>query len=69
MKDSQASQILKQLRIAPLTPMQALYAVGTMRLGARIYDLRQDGHQIKTDMVSVGDKRVARYRLIKERRR
>ena len=69
MKDSQTSRILAELRIAPLTPMQALYAVGTMRLGARIYDLRQDGHQIKTDMVSVGDKRVARYRLIKERRR
>ena len=68
MKDSQTSRILAQLRIASMTPLDAFRAIGCMRLGARIFELRREGHQIKTDMVKVGGKRVARYRLIKEAR-
>lgn len=73
MKDSQTSRILAQLRIASMTPLDAFRAIGTLRLGARIFELRREGHQIKTDMVTVGKgttgyKRVARYRLIREAR-
>lgn len=48
-----------------LTPIQALRKFGCMRLGARAYDLRKDGHDIRSEMVSVGGKRIARYRLVK----
>jgi len=36
-----------------------------MRLGARIWDLQQEGYVITSERVSVGcrDKNVARYRL------
>ena len=44
-----------------LTPMDALKKYHCMRLGARIWSLRQDGHNIETQMVSVrgGDGHVA----------
>ena len=46
-----------------LTPLQAFYKFGTLRLSGRIFDLRAQGHKIIADMVRVGEKRVARYRL------
>lgn len=54
-----------------ITPMEALNSLGCMRLGARIFDLRQAGHVIDRDLIEVrrrdGTKaRVARYRLIEE---
>ena len=33
-----------------ITPLEALNAFGCMRLGARIYDLRQAGIQIRCEM-------------------
>ena len=63
--DAQNNQILKYLQTGKsLTPMDALKKFGCFRLGARIYDLRCDGHSIMSQMVEVGDKRVARYTLI-----
>ena len=36
-----------------------------LRLGARIYDLKQRGHNIKRVMITVpSGKRVAQYRLV-----
>jgi hypothetical protein len=52
---------LKQRRT--LTPLQAFYKFGCLRLSGRILELRQAGYRIVTDMVRVGEKRVARYRL------
>lgn len=47
-----------------LTPLEALKKYGTLRLGARIWDLKQAGVRIKRELVEVGDgKRVARYSL------
>ena len=64
--NAQNNQILKYLQTGKsLTPMDALKRFGCFRLGARIYDLRRDGHSIMSQMVEVGDKRVARYTLIK----
>lgn len=53
-----------------ITPMEAINELGIMRLGARIWDLRHDGHNIRRKMVSAknrhGDNVVfAEYRLIK----
>ena len=63
--DAQNNQILKYLQTGKsLTPMDALKKFGCFRLGARIYDLKRDGHSIMSQMVEVGEKRVARYTLI-----
>lgn len=63
--NAQNNQILKYLQTGKsLTPMGALKKFGCFRLGARIYDLKRDGHSIMSQMVEVGDKRVARYTLI-----
>ena len=70
---SQCDRILAHLRIATITPLEALKYAGCLRLGARIYDLRDAGHRIDTEMVTVTNnrgerKRVARYKLIREKR-
>jgi hypothetical protein len=45
-----------------LTPLLALELYGCLRLGARIYDLKRMGHQIKTEIVTTeSGKRVAQY--------
>ena len=68
---SQNARILAHMKIAPITQLDALKYAGCLRLGARIYDLRDAGHDIRTEMVTVQNsrgerKRVARYRLIRE---
>lgn len=61
---SQESQILKLLQAGRrLTPHDALREVGSFRLGARILALRNQGWNIKTEMVKRGRARVAEYRL------
>jgi hypothetical protein len=47
----------------PITPMVALRRFGCFRLGARIWDLRKDGHDIKSRLVERSGSRVAEYRL------
>ena len=45
-----------------LTPLEALSLFGCFRLGARVYDLRQQGHNVKSRNIQVGkNKRVAEY--------
>lgn len=44
-----------------LTPLEALNLFGCFRLGARIWDLKRSGHDIKTVMVSNGKKKFAKY--------
>lgn len=49
-----------------LTPMDVLHQFGCWRLGARIYDLREEGMNIHTEMFhdEASGKRYARYTLI-----
>ncbi len=52
-----------------ITPLEAMNELGCYRLGARIWDLRRDGHTIITTMVETKDRngercRFARYKLI-----
>ena len=63
---SQKAAILKHLQAKKtITSLEALQKFGCLRLGARIFDLRDDGHRIKTEMITVSKaKRVARYTLI-----
>jgi hypothetical protein len=66
-KATQSERILAHLREHPegITPLEALNEYGCLRLSARIYDLRAEGHQIteETHTTPTG-KHVARYRLI-----
>lgn len=47
-----------------ITPLEALRLYGCMRLGARIWDLRQQGFVIVSELVKVeGGAHVASYRM------
>ena len=61
----QTEHVLKLLRSRPqgLTAMDALNEVGTMRLAARVKELRDQGHAIESTMEKRNGKRFARYRL------
>ncbi|MCX8749050.1 hypothetical protein J3U75_06595 [Snodgrassella sp. B3088] len=67
-KEAQTIQILKYLKDGnSITPLEALYRFGCMRLGARIYDLKQEGHVIRTQLVKDENSgaRYACYALVK----
>ena len=71
MKKSQNEMILKYLQThkTGITPLQALNKFGCFRLSGRIYELRDQGYKIITNMVDIttsdGDtKSVAQYRLV-----
>lgn len=70
MKQNQNARILAHLKIHSITPIHALKLYGCFRLGARIWDLRQQGHVIWRDMIRVrtrgGIARVACYHLSKQ---
>ena len=63
--DTQKYSIANWLKAGnSLTPLEALNRFGTLRLGARVFELKRDGLPIITEMVEVSDgKRVASYRL------
>lgn len=61
---SQNSQIRKHLESGKtITPLEALRRYDCLRLGARIYDLKQDGLPVKTEIKRNGRKRFAEYSL------
>lgn len=68
---TQAEQILNHLETrGAITPLQALLEYQCMRLGARIYDLRKLGYDIRSDFIektnAAGEvKRYKRYWLVK----
>ena len=66
--ESQNKQIKAWLESGKsITPMDALNLFGSFRLGARIFDLKNDyGMNIKTEMVEENGKRFARYSLEKD---
>lgn len=62
---SQYDRILSLLKSGhTLTPLEALDKFGCLRLGARIYEMKLNGIEVKREMIKVGKKkRVARYSL------
>lgn len=51
-----------------VTPLDALDAVGSFRLGARVFELRAEGYEISSDLETTPTgKRIARYRLHEQR--
>lgn len=62
---TQRDRILAYLRKGnTLTPLEALRKFGTLRLSGRILELRQAGYTIKSRLVDVNGKKVAKYLLI-----
>ena len=63
--ETQAAWVRQRLESgARLTPKEAYWGCGTMRLGARIYDLRKAGMPIARRMVKTENgARVAEYRM------
>jgi len=67
MSKSQNNQILKHLESGKtITPLQAMNMFSSMRLSARIFQLRALGHDIKTKNITRGGKTFAEYSLIKK---
>lgn len=72
-KQTDKQAVLEYLREhKTITPLEALNAFGCYRLGARIFDLRRDGHTITTTMVYQADyygnpMRYAKYTLVQEK--
>lgn len=68
---TQCDEVLRHLESGrSITPREASRLYGIERLGARIYELRCQGHQITSQMVKVrrrngGHTRVASYSLIR----
>lgn len=67
-KPTQCELILEHLEnVGPLTPLDALNLFGCFRLTSRIWDLKQDGHNIQTQTKSLPNgKSVAVYSLVKK---
>jgi hypothetical protein len=63
-KNSQCGQILEHLQSGKtITPLEALNMFGCFRLGARCWDLKKTGYDIKTRMAEKNGKRFAEYYL------
>jgi hypothetical protein len=63
---SQNNRILQHLKKGkPITPIDALNLYGCFRLSARIKDLRDEGHNIKTKPVTKNGKTFASYTMEK----
>ena len=66
--ESQNKQIKAWLESGKsLTPLEAINLFNSLRLGARVFDLKNDyGMNIKTEIVKENGKRFARYSLARE---
>jgi len=62
---TQTDMVLDELKRAPITQIEAYERVGTTRLAAYIHVLREQGHNIRTEDVTKGNKTFARYHLIR----
>jgi len=66
--ETQTKQILQYIRTQPITAIDALQYIGSFRLAARIKDLRDEGHDIHTEIITTDNgAKIARYSLIKEK--
>lgn len=64
---SQADRILCWLCTGkPINPMVALRRFGCFRLGARVYELKRDGHDIRTELIKRRGKVFASYSLVQQ---
>lgn len=66
MKPSAAAvlRLLRSRGSEGVTPAEARSALHIDRLGARIYELKRDGYEIRRELVTVERSRFARYYLV-----
>tara|TARA_R100000908_G_C3631313_1_gene72042 strand:+ start:146 stop:367 length:222 start_codon:yes stop_codon:yes gene_type:complete len=63
-KKTQKEEILKYFESGGvLTPIDALRKFGCFRLAAIVFDLKKEGHDIKTRLEYSGGKKFAKYKL------
>jgi uncharacterized small protein (DUF1192 family) len=63
---TQKRRVLGYLQLnKSITPLTALSRLGVMRLGARIWDLRKEGHVIESRLIKNRGKHYARYSLFR----
>ena len=61
---TQKEAILRHLQSGKtITPLEALNLYGCYRLGARIWELRDEGYKIQSETVKQGKKTFSSYRL------
>lgn len=63
MKPQTASVYKHLCRHGKLTALEALNKLGTLRLAARVQELRDDGINVRTVLIQRNGKRFAEYRL------
>lgn len=69
---TQTEKVLRHMkRFGSITPLEAMEEYGIMRLGARIWDLKREGHLIQLEDVKGRNRfgeptRYAKYCLIRE---
>jgi hypothetical protein len=66
---NQHEWIIRQLKMGRMiTALDALNGCGSMKLATRISELKRDGHNIVTHMVSQNGKKFAKYQLIRSKK-
>ena len=66
---TQNEWILRELsRGRIISGLDALKGCGSMKLATRISELKRDGHNIVTHMVSQNGKKFAKYQLIRSKK-
>ena len=65
---SQEDLILNHLKLGySITPLEALQKWGVFRLGARCFNLRKKGYNIKSEIVKSNGKHYSKYYLASNR--
>lgn len=61
---TQCQKVLEWLLEKPLTTLEAREELFVMSIAARIFDLKECGHNIATVMINIGGKKIAQYFLL-----
>ena len=62
---NQEAQILNYMKKGnSITPLEALNKFNCFRLGARIYDLKLKGHEIRSKIIERNGKRFSSYSMV-----
>lgn len=62
--NTQCQQVLMWLQQKPLTTLQARQELFIMSIAARIFELKEQGHNIVTYWAKAGGKKIAKYVLM-----
>ena len=63
-EESQSGRILKHMQEGyGITPITALNKYGCFRLAAVVFNLKREGHNIRTTIIKENNKKFARYKL------